>query len=308
MEEGTIYIVLIFPSPWPPSSKIVLMEKEDVDFKVQITAYADGHLSFFLFKENKILIERHFQRMTYKNDGRAIVCIVWSNNDVQLTLNGDKLLPFSKDENIFVLKEKESQRVEEVIIDLPISENVLEHNERFFIETINDIQEKLKTNRKYEIIKASGLLRLLLLDAEPLIIKINKKFQLKLEFEISDYKEKLPVETNLELNLVNLDVSKFPGAKTVKANLKELLAIKCMIYKTTEISVKDLIKYCAHIKGGIHFGNPEDDIDESLISVDEQLKMVEEESSIILLKGILRIVLKGLIPLIYEISKRVKSY
>jgi len=230
---------------------------------------------------------------------------VWKDVNAQLSLNGDELLPFSNDAGVFVLKEKESVENQEDLISLPAPDNVADSFERLFIETINDIQEKLSTNRKYDIIKASGLLRILLLDAEPLVYKINKKYKVKLEFEVGEYKEKLPIETNLELHIRNLDVYKFPGAKTDKTNVKELLAIKCTNYKSTEISVKDLIKYCAHIKGGIHTGKPEDTIDKALISVDDQLKMVEEESSIILLKGILRIVLRGLKPLIQEISKYV---
>jgi hypothetical protein len=81
------------------------------------------------------------------------------------------------------------------------------------------------------------------------------------------------------------------------------LSINCLEYKTAEITIKEIIKYCSHVKGGIHTGKPEDDIDIKLLNLDKMIKILEEESSIILLTGIIQIVLNGLKPLIKELSK-----
>ena len=307
MKEGTIFLVLIFPKPWPTNLNIVLIDKKDGDINLQVIAYPDGHLSFLLKEQEKILIEKHFQKVSIKNVGRAIMSLIWKGTDAQMFLNGEELIPFGDGTSVLVLKEKEIGEKHEDLFNLPNPDKLKDNYERFFIETIIDIIEKLRNDRKYDTIKASGLLRHLLLDKEPLVYKINKKYKVKLEFEVIEYKEKIPIENDLELHIRNLDSNNFPGAKTVKTSLKELLSINCINYKGTEITVKELIKYCAHIKGGIHTGKPEDKIDETLIAIDDKVKMLEEESSIILLKGIIQIILKGLKPLVRKISANIYS-
>ena len=303
MREGTIYLVLMFPTPWPIQRDVVLLSKSEGNFELHIFAYSDGHLSFLLKENDKILIEKHFQKISIGKVNRAIMTLLWKDNDARIILNEDELLPFSNDNNVLILKGKEISENQQDLINLPNPDKLNDNLERFFIETIIDIIQKLNNGRRYDIIKASGLLRQLLLDKEPLVYIINRKFKVKLEFEVIEYRDKLPIDdgrTELHAKFLNPN---FPGAKTVKTSLKEFLSINCLEYKSTTITIKEIIKYCSHVKGGIHTGKPEDDIDITLISLDKMIKILEEESSIVLLTGIIQIVLNGLKPLIKEISK-----
>ena len=63
----------------------------------------------------------------------------------------------------------------------------MEELESLYLSTIEDIREKLSRNNRYHIIKASGLLRHLLLDTTPLIYQINRKYQVKILFSIIDH-------------------------------------------------------------------------------------------------------------------------
>jgi len=303
MREGTIYLVLMFPTPWPIERDVVLLSKSEGNFEMQIIAHSDGHLSFILREDNEIVIAKHFQKISIGKVNRAIMTLLWKDNEAHIILNEDELLPFSNDNNILILKGKEITENQQDLVNLPNPDKLKDNLERFFIETVIDIIQKLNSGKQYDIIKASGLLRQMLLDKEPLVFIINRKFKVKLEFEVVEYRDKLPIDdgrTELHARFLNPN---FPGAKTTKTSLKEFLSIKCLEYESTEITIKEIIKYCSHIKGGIHTGKPEDDIDITLISLDKMIKILEEESSIVLLKGIIQIVLNGLKPLIKEISK-----
>ena len=107
MREGTIYIVLMFPTPWPVKSDLVLLTKKEGNFEIKLTAYSDGHISFTLKEADKTLIEKHFQKVSIEKVNRAIMTLLWKNTDAHILLNEDKLLPFSKENNVFVLKGKE---------------------------------------------------------------------------------------------------------------------------------------------------------------------------------------------------------
>jgi hypothetical protein len=64
MREGTVYLVLMFPTPWPINRDLVLLSKSEGNFELQLSAYSDGHLSFILKEDNKIIIEKHFQKIS----------------------------------------------------------------------------------------------------------------------------------------------------------------------------------------------------------------------------------------------------
>lgn len=55
--------------------------------------------------------------------------------------------------------------------------------EESFLNTLNDLREKADSNDRYQLIKASGLLRLLLLD--PLIHEANQKHKIKFKFHLT---------------------------------------------------------------------------------------------------------------------------
>jgi len=306
MKKGTLFLVILFPNPWPVNKNTLLVDNKENGINLQVIAHTDGHLSFLVKDGSKILIGKHFQKISIVNVGRAIIYIRWDDKIAQILIGGKELNSFD-DKTTFILEGKEVEEKPLDIINLPNPDTLKDDIEHFFIEILIDIIKKLQSNRKYSIIKASGLLRQLFLDKEPFIYKVNKKYKTKLEFEVIEYREKIPIETGLKYHITNLNPHHFPGAKTVKTSLKEFLSIDCITYDTSKITVQKVIKYCAHIKGGIHSGKAEDNSDKILIFLDENMKFFEEESSITLLKDILQIVIKGLIPLVNKISINVQS-
>jgi len=61
-------------------------------------------------------------------------------------------------------------------------------DERFFLHPLDDMDERVQRKTPYDLIKAAGMLRLLLLDAQPLAVVVNRRHRLKLSFEVLDFR------------------------------------------------------------------------------------------------------------------------
>jgi hypothetical protein len=89
----------------------------------------------------------------------------------------------------------------------------MDSKDRLFLHTYDDILNKVKRRQEYDIIRASGLLRQLLIDSDPLIHQVNKKRRLKFKFEVLNHqklKHCFPEEEptgRLRLHWKNLDPS-----------------------------------------------------------------------------------------------------
>lgn len=241
----------------------------------------------------------------------------------------------------------------------------METLESFYIDTIEDIREKLSRNNRYHTIKASGLLRHLFLDTTPLIHQINRKYQAKILFSIIDHstipmmdepqdhpvvfwRNLDPSQIDAEPEWITLgapemeeidgDLSKldsppftnrlpisvkrwfYPETQeweeistspnyyamlknegirvmTKPLKLAEFLATNCLSFHQFDYTVRDIIKACAHYKGGIHSSSPTDDKDQAILDLDEVMSIAGLDASLANLKGISTIAINGLEPL-----------
>jgi hypothetical protein len=58
--------------------------------------------------------------------------------------------------------------------------------ERLFVDVLDDLQAKIASQGAYEVLNASGLIRKLLLDDTPLVDQVNRKYRLKIMFEVAE--------------------------------------------------------------------------------------------------------------------------
>jgi hypothetical protein len=147
------------------------------------------------------------------------------------------------------------------------------------------------------------LLRQLLIDGEPLIHRINRKYHLNIEFEIVEPSSPpiLPV-----VHWQNLLAAGFPEAKRIRVNLERLLNAMCLRCDSFDYTVRDLIKTCANIMGGIHHCAP-DTKEKSLLDLDKTIEVAGEIPSLQALKAIVTIVLNGLLPLVNAIERAAEA-
>jgi hypothetical protein len=173
--------------------------------------------------------------------------------------------------------------------------------EIFFLNTLDDLEEKLNRGDAYSIIRASGLLRQLLIDNEPLVHQINRRYRLRIEFEVIGI-FKLPIRPVICWQ--NLDPSNFPNARKTRLRLDNFLSAECLVFRDYDFTVKDVITACAHMKGGIHSGKAENEKEEGILDFDEILKIGGLDATLAALRGIIKITQIALKPLVQAIAEQ----
>jgi hypothetical protein len=89
MSEGTIFWVLGFPQPWPPRSEVLVARNE----QATIRALPDGHLQFTVDQQPPDHpLQFDTPELVVEPGGRAIVALAWSNGQIQVYLNSQKIL------------------------------------------------------------------------------------------------------------------------------------------------------------------------------------------------------------------------
>jgi len=161
--------------------------------------------------------------------------------------------------------------------------------EKLFLETLNDLRAKMNGS-EYDLIKACGLLRLLLIDGGNLLDIVNRKHKQKISFTIND---KTPPDNYLfafwsDISYIN------EGGKQV--NIHGLLSSRVLTFVDMNFTVLDIIKTGSHFQGGIHSGIPESANDKVLSALDDKV-FKEQYFGLKSIKAICSVVLSGLKPL-----------
>lgn len=176
-------------------------------------------------------------------------------------------------------------------------------DEKLFINTIYDIQEKYVSGNDYKIIKATGLLRLLSLDSCSLIDTVNKSYGVDIRFLVTD-NDANPFPFG-EIGgsfvmILNPDVSVASGRQNVILNHQEYLRHVCHIKNNIRATVKDVIKACANAKGGVHLDkNERKNISEQIVlDIDTTMTIGNQDPSVYIARGICNSYLVALKPLV----------
>lgn len=296
----TIFNVIIFPVPWPLNSESILLsilfQTSQNGVLIRLIASTDG--SLLVASESRGTVERHqFQRLIIHGACRAIVAFtINKTGNCSLYINGAQI-KLLKDANgkAYQLWDNTSLRDEDNFntMDVPKEKT---REEKFFLETINDLKQRLQTNTEYAIVKASGLLRILLCDGY-LMEKVNEKYNIQLLFEIFDDSIEPPIKPDKHWG--DPDVSFFPGAKTKQVDLPTLLKFRCLRINGGVATVEDVIQAYAGMGGGSHFFplGREKGGKKIVITEGECTRIFEVEASLQVLQGICRVALKGIQPL-----------
>lgn len=142
------------------------------------------------------------------------------------------------------------------------------HADHLLAHVLRDLRARLDAaDDEYQILRASGLLRLMLLDRDPLLVAVARAYDYPLEFEVSQTRL-IAVEA-----AAGGMVAQYPGLSPRVAgrgqtlSLQEFLAhpvINVVTESTTDFSVKTVIRAAAISFGGVHFMNPDRPEDQEL--------------------------------------------
>ncbi len=175
----------------------------------------------------------------------------------------------------------------------------MKNRERLFLDTLADLESTVANADRYGLIKASGSLRLLLLDPEPLVHQVNRDHGLKLQFTFHE----LPKtgQENMLVAWTRLQKHDNPHdkSKVTTGGLDAFLAAGCLGVSGRVLTVREVILGNANVKGGVHAGRPLTDGDHGVLALDHVMKVGDgnAEGSLASLHDIILVTLEGLAPL-----------
>jgi hypothetical protein len=303
MDEKTIYNVIIFPRPWPPQADHEFTSEKLSGPELNLIADKDGRLILTIHPSAQDTRVYRFQPIRIEGSGRAIITMTLAKEGARLYLNAKEVrLDEDAQGEPMVLKTKDDPLPpRELILGSMDLNTAKSQPEYLFLGTVADIDRKVLDGSDYNLLRAAGLLRQLFLDPTPLVHVVNCTYRQKIKFETVDYRLQPPLPPQAHMR--NLDSSLFPGAKTVKNDLKDFLKAPCFKIDTTTATVRDLIRACAHVKGGVHFGKAKTSEDKVVLDWDRMVRLFGKQPSLRAVAGVCRVALRGLKPLVEAIAR-----
>lgn len=167
----------------------------------------------------------------------------------------------------------------------------------FYLGTIADIEDRIANGGAYNLLRASGLVRQLLLDKYSLVDIVNAEYRQKLRFRVLETPT-AAVPPDYAWHPIDPDLpTPPPGVGTVKVlTREELWKLTCLISDGKQYSIKDVLVACANIHGGIHLDKP-GLANHWLSDFDALMRTLQMPGALVSLKRIIRVILKGLEPL-----------
>jgi hypothetical protein len=177
------------------------------------------------------------------------------------------------------------------------------HADRLFLATLDQIEELIRGD-EFEVPAVAGHLRKLLLDRPSLVELVNRPRGLRICFVVNGF-ESAPFHAwpNGEHVWAALDaVEPMPWIAPRKTRLAQgaFLDLTIMAAGDVNVTVQDLIKYVAYVRGGVHpprapySGDP---VEQAATRVSMTAVMAGYSTEILTLRAVARIVLRGLAPL-----------
>lgn len=146
--------------------------------------------------------------------------------------------------------------------------------EWLFVETVDDLRRRIddpEPRTRYELLGIAPLLRKLLLDGAPLLETVRvARPEVPVEFRIrpwTELEDKFAAE-GLEryLGLGDQRLIGDPGDPAI-TNLEELKMTVVGIAQGEHLTFRSVVRYYAHVEGGVHFGTAKDPGESTLSSM-----------------------------------------
>lgn len=170
--------------------------------------------------------------------------------------------------------------------------------EELFIRTLDDLRRSIYSPDEYEVLRASHLLRQLLLDGTPLFRVVNRIHKLKnIEFSVAVNEPPtipgLPYSVWCALDGIDPD-SCPPNFPRRSLSLEAFLKVVMAVTDGHTHTVHDIIDYLAHVAGGVHLGRPKSDAEKAMADLQKQFVFMDMTAASRMIRAIGRVVLRGL--------------
>lgn len=185
--------------------------------------------------------------------------------------------------------------------------------EKVLLNIISDLSERFDRHTEYDLLKASGLIRQLVIDKNPVLEQVNKSYKFKIVYRVQK-RIKMPAESVQEDGTVwkALYGMTFISPKDDDSNFEllkkdEFFKYELLFYSGESFTVLDIIKICANKYGGIHY-DEDKDLKESLIDITHRSFTFNDSSSVLhSMYSIIEICVEAWKPLILAIKSNYET-
>lgn len=176
------------------------------------------------------------------------------------------------------------------------------HNlaEWLLVHTLDDMEARTQPGQsRYGILGLAPLLRRALLDESPIVHLARSRLKLHApRFECTPFVQsppEPPVEGGRWLTVLRLSGESF-SEPTIKFGVEKFLAAPIGQLRRDDVTVLQLIRYFAHVHGGVHIGKPESALESLMQSIASASDEVAE-SWMEALRSIAVVTIRALRPL-----------
>src|ERR1700736_3747023 len=138
------------------------------------------------------------------------------------------------------------------------------YHRKLYLDTIADLEAKLAAGDSYSLLRASGLLRQLLVDGGRLVDLARAGLHVKYNFVVAD--TMIHTLPNVVFGMINIDPGDAEGQPSRTLDRDGFLRFPCLVFQGQIIRVIHVIKTCANVLGGVHAGKPKPE-DKAILEV-----------------------------------------
>jgi hypothetical protein len=183
-------------------------------------------------------------------------------------------------------------------------------HEKLLIDTIEDLKNRLDKGGEYNLIRASALIRQLLIDGNPLLSIVNKNYKLPILFRTQKNRPKFQTKGTINgiayesvIGVTFVNPKHNDEAYIDNIILEKFIEYPVIFFEGQYFTVLQIIKQCAHIYGGVHSGKARNEDEFKLDLANKTLSHGEVSCAIDAMRDIISITITALEPLVAAIQK-----
>lgn len=305
MYGGTLFLEVTVPTSWPPETTVLVFSGAVRNAQIQIFVRPDRKLLFLVNSEcDSDAYET--PPLTLPSYPCLKVAFSWGQeHGIRCAINGALLCDETLEPIVLDCKSHPPTGFRDpVAFQIPTG---CEDVEQSFLRFILDLQQRIAVNNRFDLLEASAILRRLLVDARPILHIVNRSYRERLRFPIATRDHELLYDQagqKPEFDHVALSPT-YADLNCIKyLTLDEFLCAPALFGFQRAFTVCEVIKVCANLKGGIHFGDPKSSLEESLIALDKDYAPFFIDASLASLPDIAWAAINGCRPLTEAILRR----
>jgi hypothetical protein len=167
------------------------------------------------------------------------------------------------------------------------------HDDELFLRTIQDLSQKVNVGDEYDWLRASALVRQLLIDGHPLVGRVNRVYGLKLRFEVPDASDAVDEHT-----MVFMAGDTLLGVLPMRTvNRDGFLAAPLIYVRGRWFTTREIVDTVANALGGVHKGDLTAGSQQELSALNAAIQVLGGGAATAQIRGIGHMTIRGLKPL-----------